>query len=579
MNKILKKFFSILNKKEKIFLILFIPLTLILFVIELLSLGLIIPIVSLLVDGNPFANLNFFRENASLLEVYDTLKQNYSLSVIITYLLALYIIIFIIKNLYILFYNWINFGFSNSVQFRVSSELFNNYIKYDYLKFSNINSSTLMNNILSETASLRNLIRNLISFSSELLIVIGIAVLIFIYDLKAATFATLTMVISSLIYFFVLKKKMIKLGYDRHKMNKILIKNILQSFSGFKIIKILKKEDYFTNNHNTFFSNYLKNNRLLSLIGVLPRLWVEIFALLSICLFVFVLINSEGYSINNLIPFLSLVALSTIRIIPSINKIILAVQSLRSGTVSIDVLYKDLIEEKFKNLDEVNNDETIFNSTLEFKNISFKYPSRSETIINDLSVKIEKGQLIGLIGQSGSGKSTFADIISGLIVPDQGEILVDNKNSKLNSYDWRKKIGYVTQDTFLLDDSIKNNIAIGIKDEDIDEKDINEVLKIVHLDEFINTLPDGIHTVVGEKGLKISGGQRQRIGIARALFRRPEFLILDEPTSALDKENSIKIYQLLIDINKRNTIIVISHNLYFKEKFDQVLEMNNTSLD
>ncbi len=477
-----------------------------------------------------------------------------------------------------MFYNWINFGFSNSVQYRISSQIFNRYIRYNYLKYSEVNSATLLNNIISETTSLRNLMRNLIFFSSEIIIFIGIATIIFLYDFKSALFAISTMIISSFIYFYIFKKKTIRLGYERYRINKSLTKNILQTFTGFKIIKIFKKENFFTNNHKEIFSDFLKNNRLISLLGVLPRLWVEVFAFLSICLFIFFIIEDENYSINNLIPFLSLIALSTIRIIPSINKIITAIQTFRSVTVSIDVIYKDLLESKNKYTEDNKTNNISFNKDIYFNRLQFKYPKRKELIINNLNFKIKKGQLIGITGPSGSGKSTFADILSGLISPNYGEILVDNITCNLVSEDWRKKIGYVTQDTFLLDDTIKNNIALGQNNEEIDDEKIKSILEIVQLDKFILSLDEGINTIVGERGLKISGGQRQRLGIARALFIDPDFLLLDEPTSALDENNAIKIYDLLIKLNKSKTIIVISHNLYFKEKFDQILEMKDGNL-
>ena len=247
-------------------------------------------------------------------------------------------------------------------------------------------------------------------------------------------------------------------------------------------------------------------------------------------------------------------------------------------TVSIDVIYKDLLESKNKYTEDNKTNNISFNKDIYFNRLQFKYPKRKELIINNLNFKIKKGQLIGITGPSGSGKSTFADILSGLISPNYGEILVDNITCNLVSEDWRKKIGYVTQDTFLLDDTIKNNIALGQNNEEIDDEKIKSILEIVQLDKFILSLNDGINTIVGERGLKISGGQRQRLGIARALFIDPDFLLLDEPTSALDENNAIKIYDLLIKLNKSKTIIVISHNLYFKEKFDQILEMKDGNL-
>jgi ATP-binding cassette, subfamily B, bacterial PglK len=570
------RFNKIINSQEKLKLLLFVPFTIILFFVEMIGLGFIVPIVSVLINGDPFSNfleVNFIKEIA---EIYYEITLDINKEKIIQYFIILYVIIFIIKNIYILFYNWLAFSFSNSVQKRLSTKLLIKYLNLGYIDFINRHSSIFFNNIFTETSKIRNLITNLIYLFSEIIIFVGITLLIFSFDFESSFLGIALICISSLFYYLSFKKKAETLGYERYDIHKSLVKNILQSINGYKLINIYNKQKFFTNFHEKVIGKYLKVNKSLSILSILPKLWIEIFSILAIS--IVILIMKEKNDTQNIIPFLSLLVVAMIRVIPSINKIILALQSLKSSKVTLDVILSDLnINEKEITKDDSENN-IEFNKEIKIANLKYKFPSRRENVLDGVNLTFSKGKSYAIKGESGSGKTTLLNIIMGILSPNTGEIYVDNIQKNLNSKKWKSKIGYVSQDTFLFDDTILRNITLDFINDANHKKKVLEVLKIVELEHFINSLPNGVDTVVGERGLKISGGQKQRLGIARALFTDPKILVFDEPTSSLDENNSIQIFKFLISLKEDKTVLVVSHKLYFENEFDKIFQIKNGQL-
>lgn len=569
------KLFNLFIPKEKYFYYLFIPLTIILFFVELLSIGLILPLVSLIVNQEKFIKITLLLDNEIINDFIDSFANSYEY--LFFYFLLIYLFIFFLKNTFILIYNWLIFSFSNSVHFRISSEIFEKYLSLDYLDFGKANYSKIANDIKSESNSIKLGIRHSIIFFSEIFIILGLVIIIFLYDFKSATFSFLTLFICTIIYYTLVKKKNIELGYERYKLNNILLKNVLNSFNGFKVIKIYDLENFFLNLHKKKFYYFLKNNKITSLLNILPRLWIELSALISIVVYIF-FIMKKGTELNELLPILSLIAIATIRIIPSINKILLAVQNFRNITVSINMISNLLNNKNLKKNLKWSKDKILFEHNLKLENISFKFPDRKNKIFNNINLELPKNQLIGLKGKSGEGKSTLINLILGIIKPEKGKILLDGLEVNLSNKNWLKKIGYVSQDTFILDDTIEKNIILDRNKYLIKQNYFEEIIKISELEDFIKDLPDGLATVVGENGAKISGGQKQRIGIARALLSNPEILILDEPTSSLDAENSKKFFDLMVRLKFKKTIFLVSHILYNEDLFDRIYELNEGKL-
>jgi ABC-type multidrug transport system fused ATPase/permease subunit len=304
----------------------------------------------------------------------------------------------------------------------------------------------------------------------------------------------------------------------------------------------------------------------------MPKIWLEFVAVIALAVLVIaILFQNKDY--GTILPTLGLFAVAAFRMIPSAIKILNAVQNIRYNEVSINIIYEDLKLEIPELV--LSTSEIIKFKSLEVKLLNFSYPDSSNLVLNNISFKIQKGQSIGIVGKSGSGKSTLVDILLGLLTPTNGEIVINNENindSKLNLRGWQNAIGYVPQSIYLTDDTLRKNIAFGLPNNKIDDNAIIQAVKNAQLDEFIKSLPEGLDTQVGERGVRLSGGQRQRIGIARALYHNPSVLVLDEATSALDNSTEEAVMKCIENL-KNKTIIIVAHRLTTVKNCDFIIRL------
>ena len=353
-----------------------------------------------------------------------------------------------------------------------------------------------------------------------------------------------------------------KWSIERQKYAEKSGKDLLEGLGSIKEIKIYGKEDVFINQfskHNFLQANIFKKHGVLA---ESPRLFIEVCSVGVLVLILYTLSRGE-YVEEELLSTVGIFGASAFRMLPSLNRIINSIQNIRLYSSSIPVLLQELsyIPKNKVKLNEKFKYETSKDFIIEFENVDFSYNDKKNLVLKKLKFNIQKGQCIGIIGESGSGKSTLVDILLGLFVPTNGDVLFNGESIFLNPSIWRKNIGYVPQQSILIDDSIKKNIAFGEIDEKINTSKIIECLKEVQLFEFVNNLEHGMDTFVGEKGVKISGGQRQRIAIARALYNDPKILIFDEATSSLDKNTEEKIMKSIYSFKKSRTLIIISHRI------------------
>ncbi len=557
---------QLLNIQQKKILLLFIPLTLILIILETFSIGLIIPIITSVLGDNQSMSLNvriekylkYFFENLTIL----------NLCIII-------ISVFFAKNIFFSLYNLYLFKFSNSIQLRLSKSLLRVYISTPYLKILHKDSAEMLRNLQSECAKVRNAIRYSIILFSETLVLLSIIFLIILVDVKSATSVIIYLFSIIIVYFLIFKNLVVKLGFQNQKVNRIVIKSILETVESSRLIRILSNQKFFLNKYDSQLKKFLRNNVFVSFMNLLPRVWIEIFVIIGICILIYFLTNSN-FDKNYVIVYIGLISFALIRIIPSIMRISNSYQQLRYTTASVEKIKNDLNLKKFINKDGkmIKN----FSKSLILSNVSFSYKETDKEILKNINLSIKKNECILIKGESGSGKTTLVNIISGLIKPNKGNFLLDDQEIDFENIKWGGNLGYVAQDTFVLDDEIKANIAFGIEEENINLDKVNEVIDQVQLRSYIDTLNEGIYTTVGERGARISGGQAQRLGIARALYREPNILIFDEATSSLDKENERKIYEILNKMKKSLTIIVISHNPIDTLNFDKRYELKNGNL-
>ena len=357
------------------------------------------------------------------------------------------------------------------------------------------------------------------------------------------------------------KKRLNQLGLMRNELSQFQLRNIQDGIGGIKEIKLLGRESYFLNQFNKNTEKLASANTENSIISGTPRLIVEFFAICSVSTIIILFIFLDK-SIIEILPTLGLFFVAAYKMIPSFNKILLLMNRIKFSNDGVKRILNLLNEFKSEKNEDIFNKSPNMSpliKDIEIKNISFKYPSRTEQTLENVNLKVNKNSFIGIGGESGSGKSTLIDIIMGISKPNSGEVLVDNKSIFNSVASWQKKIGYVSQSIFISPDSIKKNIAFGIHENEINDDLINDVIKKCSLEKFINSLEFGLNTQIGEGGSLISGGQKQRIGIARALYNKPEVLIFDEATSALDLEIEKEILDEILNLKKDFTLIFITH--------------------
>ncbi len=358
---------------------------------------------------------------------------------------------------------------------------------------------------------------------------------------------------------------------------KLYIQHLYQGLNSIKEIKILNRQETFLNNFAFHHKELTKINTKIGFIDHVPRVWLELMLILCIAFAVFYL-QFKNLSIIDYLPLFGLYAAVTIRLLPSCSKIFTAIQRFKFGIAKIENLYDEFNLETEINKIDKNNYIKIFKNEIELENISFKYSGQNYNIFKNVNLKIKKNTKVGVVGKSGSGKSTLVDILLGLIEPTEGKINIDGIDLKKNITGWQKNIGYVAQNIILTDDSLKKNIAFGLEDDFIDNNRIMDSIKKADLEEFLNKLPEGLETRVGEFGSKLSGGQLQRIGIARALYNDPEILFLDEATSSLDKETENNVINTVMSL-KNKTIIIISHKYSAIDQCDIIVEVKNEKIN
>ena len=351
---------------------------------------------------------------------------------------------------------------------------------------------------------------------------------------------------------------------------------INQSLGGIKEIKILGREDYFLDSYNLYYGKYTKALQILRLISMIPKYIVEAVCMTGLVFAIIIKIIFGEADMIHFIPQLTVFATAAFRLLPSVGRINGYVTQMLSYMPSIDLVYNDLKEidkYKVKEAEETENNYCQLNKKIYVDHVSFRYESGNEEILHNVELTVPKGKMVAFIGTSGAGKTTMVDIILGLLEPNQGHVYADGIDIHRNLAVWHKQIGYIPQTIYLADDTIRANIAFGVFENEIDDQAVARAMREAQLDEFVNTLPEGLNTYVGDRGVRLSGGQRQRIGIARALYHNPEILVLDEATSALDNETEAAVMNAIDGLHGMKTLMIIAHRLTTIRNADIIYEV------
>ena len=562
----------IIDKKDKFNLILFFFLLLISTLVEMIGLGSLPIFAMAIVDSESLI------EKLPTFFTYDFVSDLNQKKLII-YLSLIVTIVFLIKNLFLVFVNFFNGLVIKRIRKNLTNMLFKNYINSNYEFHISRNSADLIRNVYSEVARSVYYLIGHISLIKESLILIVILVLLIIANSMVAVLIFGFLGFFSFLFFLYTRNSSKVRGKFIQEYWGKQTKTLKHGLGSIKEIKMLNKENFISKIFNFNTEMIEKYNFIQSFIVTLPRLFLEVATILAITIVCSLFVISDK-SVENIIPIIVLISVSAIRLIPSFSTISQSIATIKYQSPAFDLIVRELNEMKkatkhHREIDQKKHVDIFFKKKIEIKNLIFKYPSTEKKVIDNLSISINKGETIGIAGASGEGKSTLLDLICGLLKPTSGQILVDeiDINSKKNN--WQSKIGYVPQDIYLLDDSIKSNIAFGIDDESFLPSQFEKAIKMSQLSEFLKNLPDKELTYVGDDGVRLSGGQKQRIGIARALYFSPEVLILDEPTSALDEKNEALILNDIYNIKSNITLVIISHRKKVFEKCDKVIEIKS----
>jgi ABC-type multidrug transport system fused ATPase/permease subunit len=570
----ISKAFTILSPKAKRRMVLLLPVIIVGMALETLSVGMVLPALGILMSET------YFEQFPALSPVLDFFGRPNHNDLIFWGLVGL-ASVYLIKNAFLFLQVQLQGTFVYSAQREISLQLFRCYLAKGYRFHLETNSSVLIRNLVSEVANFCSFfLMPMLNLITETLVILALLTLVFLIEPQGTIF--LAALLGVMVFLFVKATNRVvgKWGKKRLQAEEEKLRHLQQGFGGIKEILLSGKLEFFLRRFhipNKLSGLMIKREYIFQYV---PKLGVEviaIFGLVAMCLFLL----GQGESNQKVTHMLGLMATAGFRMIPSFSRILNNLQSIRYGWPSVNVLKAELFEERsVKDAEVLQTENPLFPAKVSFENefrlsrITFSY-AEGNKVLHEVDLTIRKGEVIGLSGESGSGKSTLANVLLGLIAPDSGGLFLDGRKlvgSAMSS--WQALVGYVPQEVYLLDDSIRRNVAFGLDDEEIDDQRVFAVLEMAQLEGFVAGKSDGLDSIIGERGAKLSGGQRQRLGIARALYGNPQVLILDEATSALDQKTEGEFLQTLKPLLGKVTILMIAHRKSAFELCNKVLQLN-----
>lgn len=567
----LKQINYIFDKKQKIQCVGILILVLIGSVFELLGVSAILPLITVVLDPNIIYENEYCRIIANMFHIQDSGEFVIFISIGLC-------IVYVIKNIYLIISRNIQMVFSYNIQKQLSLRLMDFYLHQNYLFHVAHNVAELQRNIGNDVTSLFTTVTMSMNLLVEVATCVLLVAFLFIQDVSTTVIIVGLLSIATCIFLLIYKKLQVRYGKIARNTSSVKIKWLIQAFAGIKEIKVMNREEFFLRNYRDALIESNKAGRKSKILSTIPKNIMETICICSL-LFAVCLRIVQGVDFGDLVTTLSVFALAAIRMLPSFNRITEYLGSVLYNKASVDNVFADLKEaeqqEQVLKLQDKSIERLRLNKEITVCNLTFTYPNTDKKIFDNASITIGKNKSVAFVGSSGAGKTTLADIIIGVLEPQSGEVAVDGVDVFTHLEAWHKTIGYIPQMIYLMDDTICANIVFGLTEDEIDEEKVWRALEKAELAEFVRSLPEGINTEIGDRGVRLSGGQRQRIGIARALYREPEVLILDEATSALDNETETAVMQSIENLHGETTLIIIAHRLTTIRNCDEVYEVGN----
>lgn len=566
----------LLDRKQKRSMVWIVLMMLVGGVLESLGVTMLVPIITVVIDPVQV------ERNKYLSAIYDALGLENTTQFAVVMLVA-FVGIIVLKNVYLFFQQKMQLRFVYTNQFATSRRMMINFMQRPYEYYLNADTSVIQRNITSDVNNMYGLILSCLQLCSECIVFACLVGVLLAIDAQMIIMVAVLMVALLFLIKKVLKPIMVRAGQDNQDYYSGLYKWIEQSVMGIKEIKIANKENYFINEYAKCGAGYVNSVQKYNIYNATPRLLIETVCIAGMISY-FIVIILRGAQVTELLPQLSALAMAAMRLLPSVNRInnyqtsISYFEPFFMGVS--DNLQEEIHDKKVSYaaedyLQKKEVEKLEIKKEISLQDITYKYPNTDVLIFDHADMVIPVGNSVGIVGTSGAGKTTIVDILLGLLQIESGRILADGVEVREHYESWLKNIGYIPQTIFMIDSTIRKNVAFGYAEDEIDEEKVWRALKEAQLDEFVRGLPEGLDTSIGERGIRISGGQRQRIGIARALFEDPEVLVLDEATSALDNETEAAIMDSINRLHGRKTLIIIAHRLQTIEKCDMVYRVEN----
>ena len=568
----IKKINYVLDRRQKINLCILLVIIFIGAFVELLGVSAVMPLIDVAMKPEMIGEKWYF----VLISKYTGFTEPNQM---ILFLAVLLIVIYILKNAYVIVMYSLQYRFVFNNQQRLSVRMMKSYMQQDYLFHISKNVAEFQRNIINDINGFFTVALNALQFLAEFSVSVVLVIFLLVQDwVSTVAVATLLFLFMGVFTIF-FRKVLVKIGEESRQANVQVTKWLFQAFSGIKEIKVANRETFFIANYDRSYKDCARAQLQQSVLTYLPKPVMEIVCICSLMLAMIIKITVLKSDIASFVTTLSVFAVAAFRMLPSFNKITGYISGMMFNKPAIDAVYKDLMEiEQLmvqKTEEQIDTQKVSLTTAIELKNVSFRYPESDRWILKEANLGIKKNTSVAFIGASGAGKTTAADLILGILQPEEGIITINGTEIKKCMASWHEAIGYIPQTIYLMDDSIRANVAFGIPDSEIDDAAIEKALREAQLDQFVHTLPDGVNTMIGDRGVKLSGGQRQRIGIARALYRNPSVLVLDEATSALDNDTEKEVMEAIDGLHGTRTLIVIAHRLSTIRKCDKIYEVGN----